>query len=230
MKSAMRLPGRVYLVFTGVSRKTYRNNNPVRTSYSLTLALLLAGFALCGGSAKAQTTVGSGGPNDTAADNHAAYNRNMLYAEVGGVAGSLSINYERRLSSRWSIRLGGTRHRIRFFGEPAEAIGPVFGAHYRFFSLSSDLHAEVGAAAHPFYARATYECFLWCSIEEQERQGKLYKEGMGVFASPSVGLRAQRARGGLVLRLAATPQIGIGVKHGKLTATPSYGVSLGWGF
>ena len=186
-------------------------------------------LALCGGAAKAQSAVTVGDePNDTVSDDHAAYSRNALYAELGGVAGLYSINYERRLGDRWSVRVGGTWHRIRFLGEPAEMTGPAFGVNRHLLSVGA-LHVEVGAAVHPLRVKGTYDCFLICSEEEWTREGEPYKR-MLVLASPSVGVRVQRARGGPMIRLTKAPLFGVNLEDGEFFAGPWGGLSLGWGF
>ena len=201
----------------------------MRTYYLLTLTFFLTGVALCGAPAAAQTTVVAGGPNDAAPDERATYDRNMLYAEVGGAAGLYSINYERWLNDRWSVRVGGTWHRLGLVGEPVEMMGPVFGASRRLLSWGV-MHVESGAAMHPILAKGTYDCFLRCSTEEAEaREGEPFTKVL-LLASPSVGMRLQRARGGPVFRYSQMALLGVNPGDGSTVAAAWGGVSLGWSF
>ena len=203
----------------------------MRICYLLTFVFFLAGMALGGDPAAAQTTVVVvGGPNDTSAtEGRQAYSRNMLYAEVGGAAGLYSINYERWLDDRWSVRVGGTWHRLGLVGEPVEMMGPVFGASRRLLSWGV-LHVETGAAMHPILAKGTYDCFLRCSTEEAEaREGEPFTKVL-LLASPSVGMRLQRARGGPVLRYSQMALLGVNPGDGSTVAVGWGGVSLGWSF
>jgi hypothetical protein len=130
--------------------------------------------------------------------------KNVIYAEVGGNAITLSVNYERFMTHNLAVRVG-----VNAFGaivvedEPSVFIVPVM---LTLVSGRSSSHAEIGLGA-------------------RFSSGDILDMGLdGVYPTGTLGYRYQRPEGGFVARAGFTPILMADA------VWPWIGLSIGYAF
>lgn len=134
--------------------------------------------------------------------------KNVIYAEAGGNAILLSVNYERFLTHNVAVRVGvNTFGALGGEGESPILIVPVM---FTIVSGRSSSHAELGLGAR----------FASRDLGTSSRRMGLE----GVYATGTLGYRFQRPEGGFVARAGFTPIIMADAVF------PFIGLSIGYAF
>jgi hypothetical protein len=163
---------------------------PSRVALAFAVALTF-GMAPCTGAQRVERTA-----------------RNVVYAEAGGNAILLSVNYERFLTHNLAVRVGVNTYGLA--GQEDES--PLFIAPVMLTIVSgrSSSHAELGLGAR---------------FANRDLGTSSHRMGLeGVYATGTLGYRFQRPEGGLVARVGFTPIIMADAVF------PFIGLSFGYAF
>lgn len=122
--------------------------------------------------------------------------RNAVYAELGGPGLLYTVNYERFLLPRLSVRAG-----CSLFGFRESGTGDTLGI----FTLPLTTQVLLGGGAHHLeLGLGLLTGVMWSALNSHDRTGHF---GL-IAATATIGYRYQPPAGGLLLRVALTPFYG----------------------
>jgi len=142
--------------------------------------------------------------------------KNSLYLELGGAAGLYSINYERMISEGSNVDINA---RIGFAVVPfrdrevlvdwdIDNIAYAFPIGVNFVFGDKKNHFETGLAySIVFDGRVAYDGYAKTNGEFIEIVNLRVERGVGHYLIPKIGYRYQKAEGGLIFKVNATPFI-----------------------
>ncbi len=156
--------------------------------------------------------------------------RNGIYLELLGNGGLYSLNYDRLLSRRLSLRAG-----ITHWTDPDEYRGSVFSSSRRTTLTALPLMANylVGRGNSRFEAGAGV--LVGRQQDEHSRSGEATTRTSTSFVTltATAGYRYQRRTGGVIFRIGFTPFYGLNNEDDAYPDRgffPSLGTSIGYGF
>lgn len=150
-----------------------------------------------------------------AQDNPPQLKRNAVYFEMFGNGGLYSLNYDYRIKSVLSVRVGFTTWGFSFLGNGITFTG--FPVMLNYLSGIKSSHFEAGLGCMP--ATVTYHGDGYNPFFVMEGQGTITR----VIGTATIGYRLQPPKGGFVLRAGLTPFF---TNQVKLFAGASVGVGF----